>query len=537
MAGGDTSNFDIGEVLGEGAFGKVYACFDKNDNDKKYAMKVIDLRKSSEDERDLAEKEANLLTSLKHEFILHAVTSFQSDGALCIVTEFCDQGDLSQFLERRNGRSLDEQRIVEWFRQICSALEYLHGRNVLHRDMKTQNVFLTGEEMTAKLGDLGLAKVLERPTQKAVTFCGSPYYMSPEIFACKPYDSKSDIWAMGVCVYEMATLERPFDATLMQQLVFKIVHGQLPPMPKDKYSRQLISIMERMMCRETEKRPTATELLKDKLFTMHKAPRKAPSVPNLTGAVGGRSMRGSILISQLNQSRGEAFDMKGMMETLTEKVNQKKRRAKGGDPDGFSSIINTASVSSKFMASAYEDMDKTISNKTMKKGLHEKGKYAKNLPPKSSVASASDISFDDESDLESTMKADEARAALPPPPDPLQMMNLVVRTLTQVFPKGEDGGSEGAIFMPDTSRNDPEAMLLHQIEQLQKHCCAVLGYALFAKAYDLLDQTDDNMELEEKLIRLLSPEKFAVVGVQLFYCKNFEYNLTKLKEGSGHSTA
>ena len=86
-------------------------------------MKVIDLRKSSEDERDLAEKEANLLTSLKHEFILHAVTSFQSDGALCIVTEFCDQGDLSQFLERRNGRSLDEQRIVEWFRQICSALE------------------------------------------------------------------------------------------------------------------------------------------------------------------------------------------------------------------------------------------------------------------------------------------------------------------------------------------------------------------------------------------------------------------------------
>lgn len=86
-------------------------------------MKVIDLTKSSDDERDLAEKEAKLLTNLQHEFILHAVTSFQKQGALCIVTEFCDQGDLAQFLESRNGASLDEQRIVEWFRQICSALE------------------------------------------------------------------------------------------------------------------------------------------------------------------------------------------------------------------------------------------------------------------------------------------------------------------------------------------------------------------------------------------------------------------------------
>lgn len=536
MATSDTG-FKLGATLGEGAFGKVYECFDKSDNDKKYAMKVIDLRKSSDDERDLAEKEAKLLTNLQHEFILHAVTSFQKQGALCIVTEFCDKGDLAQFLESRNGASLDEQRIVEWFRQICSALEYLHGRHVLHRDMKTQNVFLTGVEMTAKLGDLGLAKVLEKPTQKAVTFCGSPYYMSPEIFACKPYDSKSDIWAMGVCVYEMATLERPFDATLMQQLVFKIVHGQLPPMPKDKYSSQLINIMERMMCRETDKRPSATELLQDVLFKKHKSPQAPPSLPDKKGALGMKSMRGnSILISKLNQSKGDKFDMSNLMETLSEKISQKKKKkTKAANPDGFSSIINTASVHSKFLNSTYEDGNKTITDKTMKKGLHEKGKFCKN-PGARSVASASDISLE-EDDLESTMKADdEARAALPPPPDPLQMMNLVVRTLTQVFPKG-GGASGGEISIPDSTRSDPEAMLLHQIEQLQKHCCQVLGYQLFAKAYDVLDQTDDNMQLEEKLIRLLSPEKFAVVGVQLFYCKNFEYNLQKLKDGRGHSTA
>lgn len=149
-----------------------------------------------------------------------------------------------------------------------------------------------------------------------------------------------------------------------------------------------------------------------------------------------KSMRGnSILISKLNQSKGDKFNMSNIMETLSEKISQKKKKkTKAANPDGFSSIINTASVHSKFLNSTYEDGNKTITDKTMKKGLHEKGKFCKN-PGARSVASASDISLE-EDDLESTMKADdEARAALPPPPDPLQMMNLVVRTLTQVFPK------------------------------------------------------------------------------------------------------
>lgn len=258
--------FERGKCLGEGAFGKVFLCFHKKEPGKKYAMKVIDLKYSSEDERYLAEKEAILLTTLKHQFILHAVSVFQDRATLCIVTELCNQGDLETFLNRRKGHSLDEQRIVEWFRQICSALEYLHGRNILHRDIKTQNIFLTGNEMTIKLGDLGLAKVLESSMQKALTNCGTPYYMSPEIHACKPYNSKSDIWAMGVCVYEMTTLKRPFDARSMHQLIFKIIHGQLPPMPKDEYSPRLIKVIERMLCRDADSRPSATELLQDVLF-------------------------------------------------------------------------------------------------------------------------------------------------------------------------------------------------------------------------------------------------------------------------------
>lgn len=91
-----------------------------------YAMKVIDLKFSSEDERFLAEKEAILLTTVQHPFILHAVSVFQDRATLCIVTEFCNQGDLEKFLNKRKGHSLEEQRIVEWFRQICSALEVIY---------------------------------------------------------------------------------------------------------------------------------------------------------------------------------------------------------------------------------------------------------------------------------------------------------------------------------------------------------------------------------------------------------------------------
>lgn len=89
-------------------------------------MKVIDLEGLPQDERNMAEKEANLLPTLQHKYILHALTTFQENETLCIVTEFCDHGDLEQFLNKRKGNLLKERQIVEWFRQICSALEVIY---------------------------------------------------------------------------------------------------------------------------------------------------------------------------------------------------------------------------------------------------------------------------------------------------------------------------------------------------------------------------------------------------------------------------
>lgn len=118
-------NFEREKCIGRGTFGKVYLCFYKNERQKKFAMKVIDLEGLPLDVCKMAEKEANLLLTLQHQNILHAVTTFQENETWCIVTEFCDQGNLEDFLNKKEGNLLVVQRIVEWFRQICSALEVI----------------------------------------------------------------------------------------------------------------------------------------------------------------------------------------------------------------------------------------------------------------------------------------------------------------------------------------------------------------------------------------------------------------------------
>ena len=105
------------------------------------------------------------------------------------------------------------------------ALEYVHSRKVLHRDIKTQNVFLTGAN-TIKLGDFGISKVLESTTSVAMTVVGTPYYMSPEICQSKPYNYTSDVWSLGCILYELCTLQHAFSGENLLGLVFKIVQDK-----------------------------------------------------------------------------------------------------------------------------------------------------------------------------------------------------------------------------------------------------------------------------------------------------------------------
>lgn len=172
------------KVLGRGSYGEVWliSSLESTGTGKsKYprcVLKRISLNRANDDKNELAaaEREAKLLSSLAHPNIVSYIESFRSrDGYLNIIMAFCEGGDLYTKLKYRKKQLLSEEQIMEWFIQITLALQYLHDRSILHRDLKTQNIFLTKFEMI-KLGDLGIAKILDNNgADLATTVIGTPY--------------------------------------------------------------------------------------------------------------------------------------------------------------------------------------------------------------------------------------------------------------------------------------------------------------------------------------------------------------------------
>ncbi len=130
--------------------------------------------------------------------------------------------------------NLITKQIIDWLVQLCLGLKHIHDRKILHRDIKSQNIFFTKNNMV-KVGDFGIAKSLEFTMAKAKTQIGTPYYLSPELCQDKPYDNKSDMWAVGVVLYELMMLRHPFTEDSMMALVRRICTGSYPSVPSGKY--------------------------------------------------------------------------------------------------------------------------------------------------------------------------------------------------------------------------------------------------------------------------------------------------------------
>ena len=165
---------------------------------------------------------------------------------LCIVTAYAEEGDL--FTHIRNARELArpfaERQVLDWVAQIALALDHIHALRVMHRDLKTQNIFL-GRGGVVKLGDFGISRVLERTDDFATTVAGTPYYLSPEVCQNQPYTLKSDVWSFGCVAYEIATLRHAFAADSLLSLVYQIVNGTCPPVPADRYDARFCGLVER----------------------------------------------------------------------------------------------------------------------------------------------------------------------------------------------------------------------------------------------------------------------------------------------------
>ncbi|XP_077572547.1 serine/threonine-protein kinase Nek1 isoform X16 [Stigmatopora nigra] len=248
--------------IGEGSFGKAILVKDKKDGHQ-YVIKEVCISGMSEKARQESRKEVAVLANMSHPNIVQYKESFEERGFLYIVMDYCEGGDLFKKINSQKGMFFPEEQILDWFVQICLALKYIHDRKILHRDIKSQNIFLT-KDGTVQLGDFGIARVLNSTVELARTCIGTPYYLSPEICENKPYNNKSDIWALGCVLYEMCTLKHAFEAGNMKNLVLKIIRGSYHPVAVH-YSSELRSILAQLFKHNPRERPSVSSIL-DKPF-------------------------------------------------------------------------------------------------------------------------------------------------------------------------------------------------------------------------------------------------------------------------------
>lgn len=150
--------------------------------------------------------------------------------------------------------------VLNWLVQILLALKYLHDNKLLHRDLKPQNLFLTANGIV-KLGDFGVAKILEGTGALAHTQIGTPFYLSPEICENKPYDAKSDMWSLGCVLYECLALRPPFTAKDMRGMVRAIMHSHAKPV-STVYSTDMRDLVASLLIKDPKGRPDVRQVLK-----------------------------------------------------------------------------------------------------------------------------------------------------------------------------------------------------------------------------------------------------------------------------------
>ncbi|XP_042618476.1 serine/threonine-protein kinase ULK1-like isoform X2 [Cyprinus carpio] len=214
--------FSRKDLIGHGAFAVVFKGRHKQKHDFEVAVKCIN-KKNLAKSQTLLGKEIRILKELKHENIVSLLDFQEILGCVYLVMEYCNGGDLAEYLHSKGSLSEDTIRVL--LQQLAGAMSVLRSKGIIHRDLKPQNILLsysTGRRsnpnnICIKLADFGFARYLQGNTM-AATLCGSPMYMAPEVIMSQNYDAKADLWSVGTIIYQCLTGKAPFQASTPQEL-------------------------------------------------------------------------------------------------------------------------------------------------------------------------------------------------------------------------------------------------------------------------------------------------------------------------------
>ncbi|XP_036283606.1 serine/threonine-protein kinase 33 isoform X1 [Pipistrellus kuhlii] len=277
--------YTFGRILGKGSFGVVIEAINK-ETGTKWAIKKVNKEKAGSSAVKLLEQEVNILKSVKHEHIIHLEQVFETPKKMYLVMELCEDGELKEILKKKRHFSENETRWI--IQSLASAIAYLHNNDIVHRDLKLENIMVKSSftdahnemNLNIKVTDFGLAaKKHGGSVAMLQTTCGTPTYMAPEVINDHDYSQQCDIWSIGVIMYILLCGEPPFFASSEEKLFELIRKGELRFSDPvwDTISDCAKSVLKQLLKVDPAHRLTAKELLDNQWITGNRLSSMRPT--------------------------------------------------------------------------------------------------------------------------------------------------------------------------------------------------------------------------------------------------------------------
>ncbi|XP_055934237.1 serine/threonine-protein kinase NIM1-like [Argiope bruennichi] len=307
--------------VGKGNFSKVKMAVHYLTKEK-VAVKIIDKTKLQPKSKQMLSKEISAMESIQHPHIIRLYEVIETPSKLFLAMEFAEGGEL--FHKVANGGRIIETEAKILFAQLTSAVEYLHKQNIIHRDLKAENVFISGNN-TIKVGDFGFSTRVQNPKEALLTFCGSPPYVAPEIFQNENYIGPSvDIWSLGVLLYFITTASLPFKGDTVSVVKRRILSGVFP-VPKF-VSKECNDLIRGLLQLDPTKRFTPMQIknslwLKGVTFPIPRSGRNAALEKKVVEILENMGITESVLSD--HKSKGAKSNVSGTYRILMHKNEDK----------------------------------------------------------------------------------------------------------------------------------------------------------------------------------------------------------------------